>query len=940
MPDDGLPSSETYDVLQDRQGYMWFATDRGVSRYDGIRFQNFTTQNGLPDNVVFTLYEDPLGRIWFLSYVGKLAYYYKSRIYQYPYNHLWENDKSFVIKSFECDAYSRIMLSVQSAGIFTLTADGKLMEKTQRKNSPSIAFISGQAHQYHMCTVSGLKGDQVDTISLYINRSGLQTEKKIIHGNLGYYSATQPTKTDLVFFYDHALILYNTLRDSMEILETKPIIRLCSSADGSIWISYRAGGIIRYENLDALRQNKGTTFLEDYQVTDVQRDHEGGYWFSTLNKGIVYCPRLDISKFSFPDDHYTTAIAYFDSCLWVGAIDGTIRTINHSGELNQIAAPYFPETPASAIAKIQPYKDSLLVLSNHYLGVFHDKRLDTTAITKVTQTFCILGDSLILGCRYHLYIRSLGEKKMVDEIALQDVCSAVCVFQDEILIGSINGLFKIEQDSVTHKFPAWPIFESRVSSIENYQNNTLIVGTIGKGLLLYRDGHFVNLNESNSACPNIINQLLLVNDELWLGTNRGLFRLRERQSGTISITQFSRANGLPHEEIYFMAKAGDRFWAGNKNELFLFETDDVLNSTVAPPVFIQDIELAGKKMPAFKPVKDLRADNFPLTINYCGLSYRNRNNMHYNYRLLGSNYDAWSATSSDFVEFYALPAGNYTFEVVAFNENNVPSAAPARMHFTVIPRFYEALWFYLLISAASMGLIVLLFLLRIRSIRKKNKIGETILTLRQKALTGQINPHFLHNALNSIQAFIMTDDKRAASSYLSKFARLMRKSLNHSERELVPVHDELELIQTYIELEQLRFNNSFEVKLFMDEAIDSMKMHIPSMIIQPFVENAILHNIKAQQTERLRIDLYIWMKEDNLLIRIIDNGIGIDHKPAKTVDPGNRERPSGSTISHERIRTAAKRYKKDFYYEVFDLKTRFDDRHGTSVSFFLPYKMI
>ena len=98
--EDGLPSSEVYDVIQDDEGYMWFATDRGVARFDGYEFEVFTVENGLVDNVVFNFFKDEVGRIWFLSYSAKLAYWYEGKIHKHPYNDILTSNCSGPIYFF------------------------------------------------------------------------------------------------------------------------------------------------------------------------------------------------------------------------------------------------------------------------------------------------------------------------------------------------------------------------------------------------------------------------------------------------------------------------------------------------------------------------------------------------------------------------------------------------------------------------------------------------------------------------------------------------------------------------------------------------------------------------------------------------------------------------------------------------------------------------
>ena len=184
-----------------------------------------------------------------------------------------------------------------------------------------------------------------------------------------------------------------------------------------------------------------------------------------------------------------------------------------------------------------------------------------------------------------------------------------------------------------------------------------------------------------------------------------------------------------------------------------------------------------------------------------------------------------------------------------------------------------------IISGSFLLILALTFSVnRYQKIKAKKKLEQKTVDQKLselKALKAQINPHFLFNALNSIQSFILEDKNHVAEAYLVKYGKLMRKILDHSNELIVPLNEELEALQLYVELEQLRVKQGFDFEVKIDESIDRYTKQVPSMVIQPFIENAIWHGVSKLEG-RGKIGLEFIAKEDLIEVRIEDNGVGFD----------------------------------------------------------------
>lgn len=205
-------------------------------------------------------------------------------------------------------------------------------------------------------------------------------------------------------------------------------------------------------------------------------------------------------------------------------------------------------------------------------------------------------------------------------------------------------------------------------------------------------------------------------------------------------------------------------------------------------------------------------------------------------------------------------------------------------------------------------------------LKEKTLIQDKINNLQRSALQAQMNPHFIFNCLNSIQNYIMRNDKDMAMDYLGRFATLIRQYLHASTKDLVTLDDEISMLTNYLHLEQMRFNQSFEYHFQIDKNIDTTEITLPPLLIQPFVENAILHGITSIANGG-QINIDISKKENQLQITIKDNGKGFD----KNKNTGMRK-SLGIAITQKRLL-----YINDHAEGNYAISTQSDER-GTEIN--------
>jgi Histidine kinase len=246
-------------------------------------------------------------------------------------------------------------------------------------------------------------------------------------------------------------------------------------------------------------------------------------------------------------------------------------------------------------------------------------------------------------------------------------------------------------------------------------------------------------------------------------------------------------------------------------------------------------------------------------------------------------------------------------------------------------KYFEAIIFAGILLAFLIGYYLLKW--KIAITKKREVTKRRFVEMQLKSIRSQMNPHFLFNSLSAIQNLINKGDNEKANHYLTEFSQLMRLTLNKSEKGLVPLSDEIESIKKYLELEKLRF--PFEYKIDLDQNIDINQIEIPAMLIQPFVENAIIHGLNQSKTDRkLRLDFKIEL--ENLLCTVTDNGIGINASQA--VRSKNSSEPFGLKLAKDRINLINESYHTDAKINITDISESNKDKTGTIVEIYLPLR--
>ena len=449
-------------------------------------------------------------------------------------------------------------------------------------------------------------------------------------------------------------------------------------------------------------------------------------------------------------------------------------------------------------------------------------------------------------------------------------------------------------------------------------DDTLWVGTRGNGLArmtMLPNGSFEThfyISGSDQG-SNIINGVLLTRErEIWTATDFGFSNINTK---TGEFQNFGLADGVGfiRRGPWLHQLATGEICASANNGFHMFDAETLLASYASVKPYLKEIEVMGRVVSMSNISSDgaleLGADDQYVSFIMGALNPNTGNsNNNYRYRLVGYD-DEWVVGYDDPVARYTkLPGGKYVFQFTASPKGQRWSDEIVSVNVHVAYQITESPFF-------KAGAAILLFMLigmayRIVQVRRKRKIERMDLQAQMlmlekdyaeseiKALRAQMNPHFLHNALNSINWYILKERPEEAREYLVKFSRLIRLILEHSKTETISLDEELHTVQLYIELESMRLDDSFQWSCNVDTALDTEKVRVPTMIIQPFVENAIWHGLLPKNGEK-RLELAVFRKEDVCCIEIRDNGVGRAAASRQT----DQDKPTsrGIEITRQRI---------------------------------------
>ncbi|WP_264793327.1 sensor histidine kinase [Aureispira anguillae] len=952
---EGLPSNTVYAVYQDKQGYIWFGTNLGVCRYNGYEIENFINKEGIPDLDIFGFYEDSQDRLWFRTFNGKLGYYKNGQFYNENFDcALRVKNPSSLIASIQ-EYKGSIYFTYFRKRILQLDSTTKQLHDIKLDKNADLVQL------YNNKILTALR----DCDSFKVHSLGaLKTLKKIPCPSFLELSRSASYKEGWLFS-NYKTLRYLDLKKGTNTLLTsfKRDIIAIHTIDSLVWVGTFDGAyLLRIKNDSSITIL--SSVLRGKKVTAICKDFEGGLWFSTLNNGVYYDYNTNLN-IHYSTKNKTEALGTISSL----SVDQDQRTwLGFSknkygyGYPPNITFKEFSRYKHHEVRRIAFLGNKVWGLGGSILGLIKNKNKNLSKIPQLIfaakailldeeGNYLIGGNPGLLKIPQELppshtekYSTLLNRIPLKFRLIKDRVNYLHKDLQKQVWLGLYKGLFKLEGNQILEiKFKGKSLEDIR--GICNYDWQTFLVTTSQQGVFVVKNNQVVqNIGVADGL--NAMNCFKCIVDQkkrAWINTSKGI-NLLSGINDSIKIQDISFELGLQNEKIVDIALSNDTLLFATPDEVLSYFPQSAPLSS--PPILIID-EVRVNNIPQVNINNlELKPHQNNLRIAFTALSYKNNKAIKYLYKLIGVAHK-WTTTTHRAISFDALPAGRYTFQLKAINLRGIESQL-LEVNFTIAQPFHRSIYFFLLILLGLGFLFYLLLKIRITKLKQKHEVEQrTILNqkkkaelegelrvLEQQALRLQMNPHFIFNALNTIKGYYSSKDIQKANTYISKFSHLLRIILEHKKR-TISLAKERELLNLYLKLVMLQYNTNFEFSFTIDPSINPYEVVIPSMLLQPFVENAIIHGISTM-LKNGKITINIQRKDSQLYCSIRDNGIG--RKAAKQHRFSKTNRVNAIDITKRRLELIQEESEGEASIFINDLYNEQHQALGTEIMLILPYK--
>ncbi len=959
---EGLPQSQVYDIVQDSIGYLWIATQGGgLAKFDGEKFTVFNEKDSLQSNFINSLKvsNDSL----FIGTFSGLSIYTKGKFSNY------ESPK--VNKILRID---KMIILATEKGIYKFIADKiQPIQSSSKINLTNINDIVKSNNQYLIATTNGLwlidklsdpsKIEQLDTShftslskkegivyassfdnGLKIIRNGaitktvstierinkislLQNQIWIATDNSGVYVLNDQFQTDQSINQNNGLIV-NQARTIFQDLQK------------NIWIGTSEGGLFKLtqNNFQHFDRNSGLKGNRTYAVHNKGNE----VWISSSERGITKIDSLGIQHIyedqGFLNVKAKTITSDRFNNIWVGTEGKGILifkrkyikndSITEASKFDRLNKDLFPEY----VLETDTLSTEQGLPSNYIKKLIVENRSAWVATYSSGIVELIYGK---VGSSYKVW-KHYKTDTGIKDLYINDIKKDS---DGKLWYSTRNGNIGFIQNGQVRSFNRILNKNISITTIE-IRNNNIFIGTLGDGVYIINKENprevkkLSGVKELNSK--NIYQLVFDLESNLWAGTERGVNKIVLDENNSISnVFYFDRNDGFLGIETCQNAVDIDpdgNIWFGTMNGLTKYIPSQSQTTRSKPTIYFENIEVAYKTLDTininnFKDVLQLDPLQNHLSIQFKSVDINHPKGIEYQYSL-NENQSPW--TNKDFIDYGNLKDGEYIFTVRSRNIDWLESEA-IQFQFFIDKPLYQKSWFLTLIYSSSGVIILIIILLIYRRIKANNKrkleqleIENHLLSLEQKALQLQMNPHFIFNVLNGIKAMGYQGDTEQMNTTINTFATLLRSILASSRQEEVSLKEEINTLSNYLSLEQQMAAKAFDFNIEVNtQDIDPEEILIPPMLIQPFAENSVKHGFASIKETGL-IQISFTIENEFLCCKVKDNGIGIETARKKK----KHHHPSTALkVTKERIESLT----KDHKLEIIEDK-------GTIVSFRLPLK--
>jgi hypothetical protein len=930
--DNGLPHDNVYDIFEDSKGYMWLALETGLYRYDGQRFTLFR----IPGQSTYggtNIQEDEQGRVWYINFDGYLYYVENGRLIQFnlhrpsyfvPYG--LGKQHLFTVDDYGVNAYRLTDFEPVFRYSFGATADNVVYHN-------GFFYVLSKDKLYSFSD----KDFSLNSVSI----EAISFPRIITATDSGVAVLSRFKQSPGAIRYTNQLVPLDTLNFSHDFSVQGGM------QEGNVFHLFSPSGLF---SLDLREKNLNSRFL-GYNVTRLFRDSMGNYWLGTIGTGVLFIPNWSSNFYVFgaisPTRIVRTVNGYLLGTMrdgvWELGTDFSLKQQLHSfsggGDIQHLF--YDWETDLySAYAQG-------MIIGQFRKRLWREVSVAVKGFQRLDHLYFAVGGSNFCGLYkldnkestasppsnwdelYRLNLNSTNTTGFVPVVPNLRARAVAVKPQDSCFFCATNqGLIRVYPGSHEEiRKDGNAIYGASLA----WHKGRLWVLQAGGLLLAWKpEGRWYELNTGASGESAGFRFLQQDRGRLLLGSDEFLY---VSETGKRGIEKYRMPLGSHLIKDVLVA---DSLLVLLTNMGILVSTlNDLKNPVPLPRFYLHQLEAGGQSHSIENPIR-LKAFDNEVKVYFSLLNFNSAKPSNVYYSL---NERDWIPADSrqGQIQFSSLSPGNYTLKFKVDNQE-----LTEKVDFVILTPYWLQPFFFISIALAVSGLGFIFFRLRTTRFKKqlswleeKVELEKSLSNSMLTSIRAQMNPHFFYNALNTIQAYIYTNDRRNASAYLSKFSRLTRLVLEMSDKERVYLLEELEALRLYLELERMRFQTDLEVNFKVHDDVESEFITLPPMLIQPYVENAFKHGLMHREGLKC---LYVSFSrdKDNLIVIVEDNGIGRAAAAKVSVERADTHQPFATRANQKRLELINRNRSRKVFVHLEDLIDEFGLALGTRVKLTIP----
>lgn len=948
---DGLPSNGIKCFFKDSRGLMWIGTEAGLCSYNGSYYKIYNETNGLKHSEIWTIAEDDNHNLWLSMYGNGLAKFDGKKFTYYSKKDGLVNNA--IRKIYYSKKHNCLVLGTEN-GISLF--DGKRFKSFIPKSCIKHFQVVG-INEYENKVLVTVSHDNVYSINFNskIEKTSLKIEFKPqptysafindgeFYSGIEHFNIKDLKTAREIVSYPSAIIWDYTKDNNNNIYAAAWNV---NAPNGNLY-QYSNNQLIDITQKASIESKGLWCLYYDQQTKQL--------WVGSIDKGIYIVDLSGKVNFYYSSfyniKHLQAGCLYKDSNnnLWIGGSDHIIvqhpnlnyDIIDKSSLWNKIK-DYFRAKPLLKNSDIYKDFNGSQSKKNNFgcFNITEDKDNNiwvTTTIGylcfdknyKLLYYYSSEGGYLIFNNQEQLIFSEIYNNTYIKKNKFENVRGTEMSVKDKSTPKDINkvlyhdkiiwfgtnysGLFKYENNQFCSLNENGQFKEKNIKDLKVTSKGELIVGTnSGRVYITKWDGTKLKIIHTYLPNKELFGTSILFVEQshgaYFIGTNYGINIIQNNHF----VKLLNKSEGI--NDIQFndctKDKNGD-LWITTNNGLIKINVKECLkqNINIKNPIKINSIKVNGAEYSntsnyswgSFeKPILSLKYFQNDIEISFESYNLFNADKNLYRYKVIGLSKKWSDLDSNSKIQLLGLPYGKYTIVIEGKNNGTGTVFLPKRLILIIATPFWKTWWF--IISCIILMLIVgfIGYKKRIQYIEEREQakgvIQKRLVETKMEALQSQMNPHFIFNAMNSIQNFIIDNNTDEALMYMGEFSKLIRQTLDNSSKQRIRLEDEIHYLKTYITLENLRQKEKVNFKLSISHAIDTFEIQIPPMLIQPFIENVFIHAFdKSSINPTLELN---FSKTSNFIVcEIKDNGKAMNTKELFT-----NNKSKGIKLVQERLR--------------------------------------